>query len=175
MGWLKYIWNAPWAKLSAILTVVIPIGGWLGNKLSDGWVLSALKTVWGWIKSFFLYEVALIWFIVFIAIALAARFLWIRFRTKTYPYQEYTKDKINGFNCEWSYDKKGNIVNIKIYCPTHNCNTPMRRSVDIYMDLLKCPRCSYRVNSYMNMSYNISDNDLNLVIRDNIRKKYGTK
>ncbi len=172
MGMLKKIWKDPvWSKVISV--GVLTLLGWLGDKLSDGWVLSALKTVWRWIKLVMVYEVAIYWVIILIIVLIIVSFIMTN-KSKPKPlfkYENYKKDKIGDYKYLWDYkfdshEFKLKVNNIYLLCP--ECATQMTDKQDL---TYVCPRCRNIVDALDT----INKNDLLAIINDNIRKKYETK
>ncbi len=167
MRWFKKVWEDPVGS-TIIAAGILSILGCVGNYLSNGWVLSVLKSVWSFIVFCLTYKIPVYWILI-IVFAIMGTFilvLWCASKRgantikEELPYVEYTEDTFDGIPYRWGYIQ-GRIANLQELCP--KCETPL-----VYN---KCPKC----NSYIPYRSNKkTEQEIMVLIADNIRRKYYT-
>lgn len=144
---ISKIWKDPVG--STLISVgILGVLGYLGNFLSDGWVLSALWTIWDWIVICLFFRIAVIWILCGLSVIVAGLYVYIRLRLKfeesnIMPFLSYTEDVFDGYKFRWEYRKgyfgKYEISNLTLLCP--KCETPMHSNYNGH----DCPRCNHQV------------------------------
>lgn len=157
------------------------IGGVLLSFVLD-WIkgvdwLSTLKTVVDCIVkaivAFLNFELKVWWVLVaiallLIALAIYSKVLDAKEKDKPIPFLDYTSDFILDYSWEWDYEKtsdgKYTIAHLHPVCS--NCGMTLKQD-GRYGTQVRCLRCNTKMqwdNSYLY--------DANLLIEDNIKKKY---
>ena len=167
---INKIWKDP-VGATLISAGVLALLGWLGDKLTDGWVLSALKTVWGWINVVLFFEIAVIWIIIGVIVIISIIYIYLRASDSQSPqnkkpdFLSYTEDTFNGYKYSWDWDYskyygKYSVGELSVLCS--ECETPMMWNPNVYY----CPRCNKKVEHYK-LKLN---SDIEAIIVDNIKR-----
>lgn len=157
------------------------IGGVLLSFLLD-WIngvdwLCTLKAAIGFIIkaiiSFLNYELKVWWLLIAVALIIVGLFVVakvfdVKAKNEKPSFLTYTKDSVLGYSWEWEYTKeydgKYRIINLRPVC--EKCGMILRQS-GAYGQQMKCLRC----NEVLLWKDSLLD-DAQMLIEDNIRKKY---
>lgn len=152
MELLKKIWKDPvWSKVisAAILATFAVI--WTIIDLES--LIIILRAIWNVIIAFFSIQLPLWIFIVFLVLVTLSILVFRKWTNKKKPFLGYTEDVFDDLKCTWSYDIRGNITDLKVFCP--NCNTIMQGIKEAYNAEPHKWRCPKKCpnNNYENYYY----------------------
>ena len=173
----KSFWLNPWTVSIGsgliILGITIIIDLVTAEKVFST-IGKILTSLWNAVLTFLNFEIKVWWLLIGIAFLILGLYLWIKYLDYKQPaaanpeFVQYTRDTILGYNWKWTWNKdlygKYSIESLHPICDV--CETPL--TIDrAKLGSLKCLRCSRKFTKEIP-----SENDIKIMIRDNVRRKY---
>lgn len=126
-----------------IVGVLFAVGLIIWGTIDFASLKGVVLAIWNSVIWFLTISIPIWFFLIISGLVILSIWIFGKWRSRKKPFLKYTEDVFNGVRCKWCYDKRGDIVDLKVFCP--KCNTLTMwicAHYNVVPHMWKCCNCS---------------------------------